>query len=65
MPKHSSNNSGHQTRVMQSEDEKSPCHDSNTTTEKKDRPLLQSDIVYLSIIKSPPAKQEVDIVIEH
>jgi len=23
---------------MQSEDEKSPCHDSNTTTEKKDRP---------------------------
>ncbi len=29
---------GHQKRVLQSEDETSPCHDSNTTTEKKDRP---------------------------
>ena len=27
-------------RVIQSEDEKSPCHDSNTTTEKKDRPAV-------------------------
>ena len=38
VPKHSPTADGHQTTVMQSEDEKSPCHESNTTNEKKDRP---------------------------
>ena len=47
---------------MQSEDEKSPCHDSNTTTEKKDRPAAIGHSLLLNHQVTSIAKPEVGTV---
>ncbi len=53
---------GHQMRVIQSEDEKSSCHDSNATTEKKDRSAAIGHNLLLNHKVTSIAKPEVGIV---